>query len=68
MENNFDMHQWRAKFLKEDSQRKMNSMEYLQEELPHLYSANGDISQSDIAYAMDQYAQYCDSFNASQEA
>lgn len=68
MENNFDIHQWQAKFLKEDSQRKMNSMEYLQQELPHLYNTNGDVSQSDIAYAMDQYAQYLDSLNASQEA
>lgn len=64
---NFDFKKYLAegKMLNEDSQPMMSSMDYLREELPHLYNSNGDISQSDITYAMDLYAEYVNSFSKS---
>lgn len=35
MENNFDIHQWQAKFLREDSSRKLTAVEWLEKQLIH---------------------------------
>jgi len=60
MERDFNIHNWQAKFLKEDSERRMTAMEYLQKELPHMYSRDYNY---EIADAMEQYAEYLNSFS-----
>jgi hypothetical protein len=63
MKKDFDIHQWQAKFLKEDSERIMTAMEYLQKELPHMYSRDYNY---EIADAMKEYAEYLSSFPKSE--
>jgi len=58
MRKDFDIHQWQAKFLKEESERIMTGMEYLQYELPHYYKKEGDLSNYEIADIMERYANY----------
>ena len=66
MKNDFDIHQWQAKFLKEDLERIMTAMEYLQKELTHLYGGRKDIADYEIAEAMKEYAEYLNSFTKSE--
>lgn len=66
MERDFNIHNWQAKFLKEDSERIMTAMEYLQKELPHLYGGGKDIADYEIAEAMKEYAEYLNSFPKSE--
>ena len=63
MERDFNIHEWQAKFLREDSERIMTAMEYLQKELPHMYSRDYNY---EIADAMEQYAEYLNSFSKSE--
>ena len=61
MENNFDIHNWQAKFLQEGSNYRLSPDEFLKQEMPHIKSWEG-VEYTDVLTAMEEYADYVGKF------
>lgn len=59
MKSDFNTNKWfKNQYLKENNNHVLSPQEYLEKELPHIYSYGNDIDYLDALQAMEEYAKY----------